>query len=130
MPERLLLDTHVPVDFGVVGGIEAMPARIRRLLEDPEIDLLLSAVSITEIAVKSSIGKLQMTRSDLELICANASITVIPLRHQHVNRLFDLPLHHRDPFDRLLIATALSESVPIISSDRQFRKYKGLRVIW
>ncbi|MGA8028482.1 MAG: PIN domain-containing protein [Bryobacteraceae bacterium] len=53
-----------------------------------------------------------------------------PLRQHHANRLFELPLHHKDPFDRLIISTALSDDLPVISRDEQFRKYKGLRVVW
>ncbi len=130
MPERLLIDTHIIVDISGTGGLDALPTKVRRMLQDPEIELLLSTISITEIAIKGALGKLKLTKPELELVCANASIKIIPLLRQHVDRLFDLPLHHKDPFDRLLIATALSESVPVISADQQFRKYRGLRVIW
>ena len=66
----------------------------------------------------------------MALICANAFVGSYPLRQQHVHRLFDLPMHHKDPFDRLIISTALSDDLPVISRDKQFRKYKGLKVIW
>lgn len=130
MSERLLVDTHVVVDISGTGGFEAMPAKVRRILQDPEVDLFLSTISVAEIAIKGGLGKLQLTRAELDLICANAAINILPLKRQHVDRLFDLPPHHKDPFDRLLIATALSESLPLISCDQQFREYKGLRVLW
>jgi len=130
MARRFLLDTHVVIDIGTAGGLESMPVRAQRILKDPDVDLLLSVVSEAEVAIKSRIGKLQLRKDELALICTNASIGSYPLRQQHVDRLFDLPLHHKDPFDRLIISTALSDDLPVISRDRQFRKYKGLRVIW
>jgi PIN domain nuclease of toxin-antitoxin system len=64
------------------------------------------------------------------LIFINAAITFYPLRKHHADRLFELPPHHKDPFDRMIIATALSDDLMVISRDAQFRKYKGLKVIW
>lgn len=130
MSKRFLLDTHVVVDVGTKGGFEAMPVRVQRILEDPSVELLLSVASEIEIAIKSQIGKLELTKEELAIICANSFITSYPLRQHHADRLFELPLHHKDPFDRLIISTALSDDLPLISCDKQFRKYKGLRVIW
>ncbi len=130
MPGRFLLDTHIVVDIATQGGFEAMPPRVRRILADPEADRLLSVASEVEIAIKHQLGKLALTRNELSKICTSALITPYPLRSHHAGRLFALPLHHKDPFDRLIISTALSEDLPIISCDPQFREYKGLRVIW
>jgi PIN domain nuclease of toxin-antitoxin system len=65
----------------------------------------------------------------------NAGITalrlrVLPYTAEHAFRLFDLPLHHGDPFDRQIIAQALAEGIPVVTSDEAFRLYKGLKVIW
>ena len=130
MAGRFLLDTHVVIDVGIAGGFEALPARVQRILADQDVELLVSVASEFEIAIKSRLGKLDLIESELAAICANASIIFYPLRHDHAERLFDLPLHHNDPFDRLIIATALSDDLPVISCDKQFRKYEGLRVIW
>jgi PIN domain nuclease of toxin-antitoxin system len=130
MAKRFLLDTHVVIDLGTAGGLERMPPVVRRIVEDSEIDLLLSVVSQAEVAIKSRIGKLDLTARDFERICASASISSYPLRHQHTNKLFDLPLHHKDPFDRLIISTALSDGLSVISGDEKFRQYRGLHVIW
>ncbi len=130
MAGSFLLDTHVVVDIGREGGFEKMRPRVRRILEDPNTELLLSVASEIEVAIKSRIGKLDLTKSELAAICNNAAITSYPIRQHHADQLFELPLHHNDPFDRLIISTALSDDLPVISSDRQFRKYKGLRVIW
>ena len=57
-------------------------------------------------------------------------LEVIPFGPDHALRMYGLPPHHRDPFDRMLIATALAEEIPLIGSDRLFKRYKGLKVIW
>ncbi len=130
MAGTFLLDTHVVVDLATEGGFEALPVKVRHILEDANAHLLLSVTSEIEVAIKSRIGKLDLKKEDVAAICANASITSYPLRKHHADRLFELPLHHRDPFDRLIISTALSDDLPVISCDKQFRKYRGLRVIW
>ena len=130
MAGRFLLDTHVVVEVGAKGGLDAMPPRVRGILEDLDSELLLSVVSEAEVAVKGRLGKLALTKDELAAICANAAITSYSLRQPHVDKLYELPWHHKDPFDRLIISTALSDDLPVISRDRHFRKYKGLRVIW
>lgn len=57
-------------------------------------------------------------------------ITVLPLEVRHANAMFSLPLHHRDPFDRMILATALVEKLPIVTADPAFRRYPGIKVIW
>lgn len=130
MARRVLLDTHVIVDLATKDGFDALPTKVRRILADSDVELLLSVASEIELAIKSRIGKLALTKDELAQICINAAIVSYPLRQQHADKLFDLPLHHKDPFDRLIIATAVSDDLSVISSDRQFRKYKGLQVIW
>jgi len=124
------VDTHVVIEAGTEDGLEAMPARVRGILEDSEAELLLSVVSEAEVAIKSRIRKLELTKDELSLIRSNASINSYPLRRKHIDQLFELPLHHKDPFDRLIISTALCDNLPVISREKQFRRYKGLRVIW
>ncbi len=130
MAGRFLLDTHVVIDIGTEGGFETLPVTVRRILENSDTELLFSVASGMEVAIKSQIGKLQLNKDELAVICTSASIVSYPLRQHHVDRLFELPLHHNDPFDRMIISVALSDNLPVISRDRQFRKYKGLRVIW
>ena len=128
--KRFLLDTHVAVTLGNEGGFEGLPVRVQRILMDTGVELLLSVVSEIEIAIKSGLGKLDMSKDQLAAVCANGVIVSYPLRHQHADKLFALPMHHKDPFDRMIIATALSDDLPVISEDGQFREYKGLTVIW
>ena len=130
MAQRFLLDTHVAVDLGGTGGFESLPLKVRMILENEEMELFLSVVSDVEIAIKNGLGKLSMNREELAIICEQASIVSYPLRRRHGDRLFTLPSHHKDPFDRMIIATTLSDDLPVISGDREFRKYKGLKVIW
>ena len=126
---RLLLDTEALLVIDAK-GLDGLGKESRLLVADPDNDLLLSSVSITEIAIKASIGKLQVTANIVTEIANDLQLTIINYEPRHANRLFSLPLHHRDPFDRMLIATALLEQYPLVSSDSEFRKYDGLKVIW
>ncbi len=128
--ERYLIDTHVAIAFGAASGLQGIPSLVRRIIDDPATELLLSVASQIEIAINNRLGKLHVTKTELDAIYTNAIVTSYPIRREHADTLFDLPLHHKDPFDRIIIATALTDDIPVISSDRQFRKYKGLRLVW
>jgi PIN domain nuclease of toxin-antitoxin system len=93
-------------------------------------ELLLSSTSILEIAVKHARKKIDMPEARVEQAVEDLGLTVIAFEPRHAYRLFTLPMHHGDPFDRMIIATALVEGVPLIGGDRQFARYKGLQVIW
>lgn len=126
---RVLLDTQVL--YIATGITEAkFSKRVTDTLEDPNNERLLSSVSIMEIATKHLRGLTTMTEAHVHQAAADLRLTIIPFAPQHAYRLFKLPQHHRDPFDRMLIATALVEGVPIVSSDIQFKRYKGLTVLW
>ncbi len=126
---RSLLDTEALLTIDSQ-GLEGLGKKSRELVGNSDNDLLLSSISITEIAIKASIGKLNANLDKVTQLIQDLQLTLINYEPRHANRLFGLPLHHRDPFDRMLIATALQEQCSIISSDREFRKYKGLKVIW
>ncbi len=121
----LLLDTQAFVD--AFQGSE-MPRRVRSLLSDPDTGRLMSAASIIEIAIKSD--RLNMPEKLVRQAVNDLRISILPFDERHAYRLFSLPLHHRDPFDRMIIATALVEGIAVVGADRVFRKYKGLKVIW
>ncbi len=91
---------------------------------------MVSPISFGEIAIKANKGLTPLTREHIEKVILDLDLTVLPLSGEHSLRLFGLPAHHNDPFDRMLIATALAEDIAIVASDREFKKYKGLRVIW
>lgn len=90
----------------------------------------LSVISLTEIANKHISGKLSFRKEDVLQGIADLQLRVTPFTADHALQLFDLPLHHRDPFDRQIIAQALEENIPVVTNDQQFRLYKGLTVLW
>ena len=91
---------------------------------------MVSPVSFLEIAIKANRGLTPLTRKHVEKLIFDLDLTVLPITAEHSLKLFELPSHHSDPFDRALIATALAEDVSIVAKDREFKKYKGLRAIW
>lgn len=103
-----------------------------QLLEDESNELLLSLVSLWEISIKQSIGKLQFVdnlKKTIELGIDKLELQIVPIRSNHIYKLSELPFHHNDPFDRLLAAQCLEEKITIISTDRIFKKYKILSQI-
>lgn len=125
---RLLLDT-----VAFIYAIEA-PAKLGRrasaALDDPENIFELSTISLTEVAIKGSKGKLDLSLKLVREAIGDLDMHVLPYNREHAWRLFDLPLHHRDPFDRQIIAQALCEEIPLVTSDQVFQHYEGLRLLW
>jgi PIN domain nuclease of toxin-antitoxin system len=96
------------------------------LLLDPEAELLLSAASSWEIAIKYRLGRLDLPAPPAEYVptrMASSGVLGLPIEHAHSLQVAALPAHHRDPFDRLLIAQAQLESVPILTADSEFARY-------
>ena len=127
---RVLLDTHVFLWW--VEGDRALPAKARAVLADKENECLISLVSAWELAIKAGLGKLRLTlpvkRYVVENVAANG-FRMLDIQMAHVGRVETLDSHHRDPFDRLLIAQALEEKLPVVTADPVFRKY-GVKRIW
>lgn len=100
---------------------------VRDVLIDKANDVLFSAVSSWEIAVKYALGRLDLPEPPDVFVSeriASSELTPIPVEHLHALRVASLPMHHRDPFDRLLIAQATEMQVPIITDDRGFDPYE------
>jgi PIN domain nuclease of toxin-antitoxin system len=90
----------------------------------------LSAVSLSEIAIKTALGKLDCQKENAIIALSDLRLRVLSYTATHAYALFDLPLYHRDPFDRQIIAQAIAEDIPIVTSDKIFRRYRGLKIIW
>ena len=127
---RILIDTHCLL--WALARPEALNIDAAALLSNVETEVIVSAASIWEIAIKSALGKLRvsLTNGDsLFDIIDRQPLTALPILHSHARQVASLPLHHGDPFDRLLIAQAQIESVPIMTADDQFLRYE-IEVIW
>lgn len=124
---RVLLDTQVL--FMAATGAQ-FSKRVQSVLASLDNELLLSSISILEIALKHARKKIDMPEALVRQAVQDLALTLVAFEPLHAYRLFTLPMHHGDPFDRMIIATALSEDVPLIGGDRQFARYKGLQVIW
>lgn len=121
---RLLLDTQVWL-WMVVAPDRLSPAA-RRLVSSEENDLVFSAASSWEIAIKHALGKLKLSGEPAELVAEwmmRTGVTPLPVLHRHALHVASLPPHHRDPFDRLLIAQAQIEDLAVLTADRQFERY-------
>lgn len=127
---RVLVDTHAFLWW--VEGMRVLPAKARAALADPENECLISVTSAWELAIKSGLGKLRLSlpvkRFVVENVAANG-FRMLEIGIAHVGRVETLPPHHGDPFDRLLIAQALEEKLPVVSGDSIFGKY-GVKRIW
>jgi PIN domain nuclease of toxin-antitoxin system len=121
---RLLLDTQTWL--WLVGSPARLSRRARKLVEDRDTELLFSAASSWEIAIKHAIGKLELPGDPGEVVpdwMQRSAVTPLAVQHSHTLRVASLPFHHADPFDRLLIAQAQLEDVPILTSDTAMRAY-------
>lgn len=126
----LLLDTHTFLWFCQDDPL--LSSTSKTLIEDPANRKLVSVASCWEIAIKAGLGKLILGEPSETYISAALSRTgfeFLPISLVHATRVETLPLHHRDPFDRLLIAQAMIEAMPIVSVDMAFDLY-GIRRLW
>jgi PIN domain nuclease of toxin-antitoxin system len=124
----LLLDTHTLLWF--LENNPQLPTSTRTLIETSPT-VLVSIISLWEIAIKTNIGKLTLRFpfSDLEAELTTQNITQLPITFKDLETYHSLPLHHRDPFDRLLIAQAINHSLPFVSRDTEFQPYP-INQIW
>jgi len=124
-----LLDTHAAIWF--FNGDNTLSETARRVILDPANSKYLCIASAWELAIKIGIGKLEFSgkvAGFLRLADTNGFI-IIPITTAHLTTLETLPLIHRDPFDRLLVATAISEQMTLISADKNIAQYK-VPIVW
>ena len=125
---RLLLDTHALIWF--VSNDPNLPVSTREKIESAD-DVFLSIASLWEMAIKLNIGKLPLQGNfeDIEPQLIAAGITILPLTFADTVQFRYLPLHHRDPFDRILVAQTMNHSLVLISRDEAFDAYP-IRRVW
>lgn len=117
---RILVDTHILLWW--LSDDEALSADARSRIADPANDILVSAATAWEIAIKQSLGKLVFS-GDLEKELLDQGFELVPVTFGHAAALADLPDHHRDPFDRMLVAQARTENLQLLTVDQNILKY-------
>ena len=122
---RLLLDTHALI--WTLGDPDRLVPSTRELLEDPAHEVFVSAASLWEIAIMVGNGKLEVP-DNLERAIFAVGFQALEIRFPHVRAVRHLPPHHRDPFDRLLVAQALHEELKLVSRDARMPLY-GVEVV-
>ena len=127
---RALLDTHAFLWW--IENDPRLSTRAREIIADDGNDIILSAVSVWEIAIKASLVRLAI-RGDIAAF-VNSNVTangfeVLPLLIEHALRVASLPDHHRDPFDRALVAQAQVEDVALLTADRAISRY-SVKILW
>ena len=123
---RLLLDTHVLL--WAIGKPQRLSASVRDLIEDPANEVFFSAASIWEIAIKAGLHRTDFSVSATRVLqsATAAGFIELPVKAEVAVGVADLPLHHRDPFDRLLVAQAVAGQLRFYTADAQLPSYSGL----
>jgi PIN domain nuclease of toxin-antitoxin system len=127
---KILLDTHA--FLWAITEDAQLSRRAREIFTARTSELFLSVASIWEILIKVQLKKLPLTKPVIPFLreqLANNNIHVLPIVLDHVARLEDLPVHHRDPFDRILLAQSLEEGWPLLSADPLLARYPA-ELIW
>lgn len=126
---RVLLDTHAFLWFAL--DDPQLSKTGRELIADSDNEILFSPASYWEIAIKISLGKYHLDedfRKFMERQIAENDLILLPITVAQVAVVTTLPFHHKDPFDRLLIAQAITEEIPLLSADKVFDKYPVTRI--
>ena len=125
----LLLDTHAFIWF--LNGDNQLPALLKNFISDTSNRCFLSIASLWEIAIKSSLKKLELQGDFIQIsgFLNDNDIELLPITFEHIQRLLELEFHHRDPFDRMIIAQALTENLLLATRDEAFHKYE-VGIIW
>lgn len=126
---KYLLDTHTFIWF--INGDQSLSNKAIAKIKDVENQCFFSIASVWEIAIKIKLNKLQIKSSFNEIIdfCNENKIDILPITFEHILELNKLDFHHRDPFDRLIIAQTLAEKLTVITKDENFHLYK-IKCLW
>lgn len=128
-----LLDTHTSMWF--VTDAPELSKKARNLMEQDDANLFLSIASVWEMAIKNSLGKLEIYNnfSTVTQDLTDNDIELLPIKYEHTAIINRIPFHHKDPFDRMIIAQALFENMDVIGVDERFDEYfkeTGIKRIW
>lgn len=126
---RALLDTQAFL-YVVFGQQAKFPLRAARALTDDSNEFFISVASLFELEILIRKGRIHGTQAQVEAGVKLAGANILPFAARHAFRTFSLPAHHPDPFDRMIIATALVEDMHLVGGDLQFPRYKGLKLLW
>lgn len=129
MSKKALLDTQAFIF--ALNSPETIPGKTRKLLSNSETELYLSIASIWEMSIKTSLGKLKFDVPLKELVQTSikaSGLKILPIQPEHIYLVETFPFHHKDPFDRIIIAQSISERMPIISNDSAFDRYEAERI--
>jgi len=118
-----LLDTHTAIWF--LNGESILSQTARQIILDPSNHVCISIASVCELAIKISIGKLKFSGNSAGFVrlAQDSDIVIMPIEHSYLTVVENLPFIHRDPFDRILIATAIVENMTIITADKDIARY-------
>jgi PIN domain nuclease of toxin-antitoxin system len=125
---QLLIDTHILIWF--LEGNKLLPKLRRQIIANPQNDIFVSIASLWEIAIKISIGKLTLAKPLADIIkqITIENIEILSIVPEHTLQVSALPFHHRDPFDRIIIAQSQVENLPIMTDDGEFGNY-GVKIL-
>jgi len=118
-----LIDTHVIIWLAIDSS--ELPQNIKKIIEHPDHEIYICSVSLWEIAIKMNLGKLDLKLPLDKLLSdiKSGGFNILQLEEKYLSKLLNIPYIHKDPFDRLLISTALVENLTIITADENIQKY-------
>lgn len=123
---RILLDTHILL--WALSDDPKLSAKARKLIENAA-EIYVSAATFWELAIKVGLGKLNVNLDEIREYCLESGYVELPITSEHAIAVKDLEHHHRDPFDRLIIATAIIEPMKLVTADPMVAKYTSLAVL-
>jgi PIN domain nuclease of toxin-antitoxin system len=123
---RILLDTHILL--WALSDDPKLSAKARKLIENAA-EIYVSAATFWELAIKVGLGKLNVNLDEIREYCLESGYVELPITSEHAIAVKDLEHHHRDPFDRLIIATAILEPMKLVTADPIVAKYTSLAVL-
>ncbi|MBF6029130.1 type II toxin-antitoxin system VapC family toxin [Pseudomonas sp. P115] len=122
---RVLLDTHILL--WTLNDDPRLSGKARKVIENAA-EIYVSAATFWEMAIKVGLGKLKVDLDDIREHCLESGFVELPITSEHTIAVKDLEHHHKDPFDRLLVATAISEPMKLLTADPQISQYTSLAI--